>query len=247
MEKKNPKNWIEKCHDKLTAPKTIIWSGYLALTLFFGLMSLAILVAVLWGPGNYNLFDNWISDLGSINHTPAPFLLDSALVINGMLLIPFVFYLEKFLAPIPKSLEELPAPHRMAYRFMSLNFFFNILGCFSMVCVGLFSEDRDFGLHFPFSVLLFGSFAFGAIFLGLRITFMQQPVIPKPFNIILGIYAIFIPFTVGGIAGYHIFESTGYAILMEWILFFVLVGLIVPICFAAQRHAATLLTQEKET
>ncbi len=247
MEKQHNTSWIERAYNKLTGPKTIKYAGYLSLGLFFGLMGSAILVAIFLGPGNYNMFENWISDMGSFNHTPAPFLLDSALIINGILIVPFIFYLEKHLAPIPKSSEELPAPHRMAYRFMSLNFFFNLVGAFSMVCVGIFSEDRDFGLHMPFSVALFGSFAFGAIFLGLRLITMRQPVVPKPFNIIMGLYALIVPFTVGGIAGYHLFENSPLAILMEWIIFFVLLGLIVPIFFAAMRHAEKQLNSEKIT
>jgi hypothetical protein len=223
-------SWIDRIYNKLTAPQTIRICGYCVLAIFFGLISLGVIIAVASGP--YNIIDNWISDLGNHNITPAPFLLDTAVISAGILLIPFHFYMEKYLAPIPRSPEELPAPPRMSYRLMGLNFFFNCFGTIGLIGVGIFSEDRDIaGLHFIFSVLLFGSFAIGAIFLGLLITFIRQPIVPKPFNYIMGAYGIFVPFTIGGFA---VFDLTP---LWEWTLFFVLIGLIVPVFVCALRHA----------
>jgi hypothetical membrane protein len=181
-------SWIDKIYNKLTAPQTIKICGYSALVLFFGSISLGVIIAAAFGPGGYNIIDNWISDLGNHNITPAPFLLDLAVISAGLLLFPFHLYLEKYLAPIPRVPEDLPAPPRMAYRLMSLGFFFNGLGSVGMIGVGVFSEDRDIaGLHFVFSVILFGSFAIGAIFLGLRFSFIRQDLIPKPFNFIVGL------------------------------------------------------------
>ncbi len=182
--------------------------------------------------------DNWISDLGNHNITPAPFLLDLAVISAGLLLFPFHLYLEKYLAPIPRVPEDLPAPPRMAYRLMSLGFFFNCLGSVGMIGVGIFSEDRDIaGLHFVFSVILFGSFAIGAIFLGLRFSFIRQDLIPKPYNFIVGLYGLCVPLPVGIIAALNVFGETGIAKLMEWIIFFVLIGLIVPIFISSLRLA----------
>jgi hypothetical membrane protein len=209
------------------------------LVLFFGLISLGVIIAVAFGPGGYSIVDNWISDLGNHTITPAPFLLDIAVISAGILLIPFYFYMEKYLAPIPHSPEELPAPPRINYRLMGLNFFFNLLGTVGLMGVGIFSEDRDIAdLHFTFSVLLFGSFAIGAIFLGLHVTFLKQPIIPKPLNYIVGIYGIFVPFTVAGFAVFDLSPS------WEWALFFVLLGLIVPIFIFALRHAEKQLKTE---
>jgi hypothetical membrane protein len=237
MEKKETEtNWIERAYNKLIAPKTIKFCGYSALVTFFGLMSLAIIVAVTLGPPGYNIIDNWISDMGNHSYTPAPFLLDAALICTGILLIPFHFYMERHLAPIPRVPEDLPAPHRMTYRFMELAFFFSMLGSFGMIMVGIFSEDRDIaGLHFIFSVVLFGSFAISALFMGLRITFLQQSVIPKPFNYILGIYGMCVPSIVGTFAAIYLSP------LWEWIIFFVLLGLITPIFLTALRHAESQL------
>ncbi|MDD1778812.1 MAG: DUF998 domain-containing protein [Candidatus Helarchaeota archaeon] len=225
-------SWIDRIYNMLTAPKTIKICGYSVLAIFFGCLGLAVIIAVALGGHNYNIIDHWISDLGNHNYTPAPFLLDIAVITAGILLVPFHLYMEKYLAPIPRTPEELPPPPRMSYRLMGLNFFFNCFGSVGLIGVGIFSEDRDIaGLHFIFSVLLFGSFAIGAIFLGLQITFIKQPIVPKPLNYIIGAYGIFVPFTIAGFATFDLSP------LWEWILFFVLIGLIVPVFVCALRHA----------
>jgi hypothetical membrane protein len=239
-------SWIDRIYNKLTAPKSIKICGYSALIFFFGAICLGVIIAAVFGPGGYNIIDNWISDLGNHNVTPTPFLLDFAVISAGLLLFPLNLYLEKNLAPIPKAPEDLPAPPRMAYRLISLSFFFNCLGSLGMIGVGVFSEDRDIAdLHFIFSVLLFGSFAIGAIFLGLRFSFMKQDLIPKPYNFLVGLYGLCVPLPVGIIAGLNVFDETGIAKLMEWIIFFVLIGLIVPIFVASLRHAEKQLQMKK--
>jgi len=240
-------DWISRAYNFITSPKVIRICGYGALLLFFGCIGTAIIVAATLGEYGYNIFHNWISDLGNHIFTPAPFLLDTAVISAGVLLVPLNFYMEKYLAPIPQTAEELPAPHRMVYRLMGLSFFWNLLGSLGLIGVGIFSEDRDIAyLHFIFSVLLFGSFAFSAIFMGLRITFIKQSIIPKPFNFITGLYGICVPIPVAIIAGYHVFEETAYQWIMEWIIFLVLIGLIVPVFVFALRHAEKQLKSEKE-
>ncbi|MHA1264690.1 MAG: DUF998 domain-containing protein [Candidatus Helarchaeota archaeon] len=237
-------SWVEKVYNRFTSPKFIKILGYLATILFFGLMGSAILVATSVGP--YNIIDNWISDMGSFSHTPAPWLLDSALIITGILLIPFHFYTEKYLAPIPRTPEELPAPHRWSYRLTGMGFFFNMIGSISMVLVGIFSEDRDYGLHLPFSIALFGSFAFGAIFLGLALTISDRKLVPSPWNYLLGAYGIHGLLIVGVFAGYNLFLNTGWAKLWEWITLFALIAWILPLFFFCLRHTETKsITKDK--
>jgi len=236
-------SWIDRIYNKVTAPQTIRICGYTVLITFFGLIVLGVIIASAVGP--YNIVDNWISDLGNHTITPAPFLLDIAVISSGFLLIPFYFYIEKYLAPIPRTPEEIqmsPGRYRMCYRLMGLNFFFNFFGTLGLIGVGVFSEDRDIvDLHFTFSVLLFGSFAIGSIFLGLRISFIEQPLIPKPFNYLVGIYGIFVPFTVAGFALFNLSPS------WEWVLFFVILGLILPTFVFTLRHAENNLKMKNKS
>ncbi len=223
---------IRRTYEKLTSPETIKICGILIIPIFFGLFCLAVLVAIFLGPTGYNIVDNWISDMGSYNYTPAPFLLDAALIGTGVLMIPFTFYLENHIAPIPRKAEDLPAPHRWIYRLTSLAFFWNMIGNISMVLVGIFSEDRDInGLHYIFSYGAFGSLMFGAIFLGLAIIFAKQTIVPTPYNYILGIYGIFVPLTVS------IFTVMNETPLMEWSVFFTLLGYMVPLLLLTFRYA----------
>ena len=114
-----------------------------------------------------------------------------------------------------------------------------------MILVGIFSEDRDYGLHLPFSILLFGSFAFGAIFIGLSLTISDRKLVPGPWNYFLGAYGVHGLVLVGGIAGYHLFLDTGMAKFWEWMILFALIAWIVPLFFFSLRHAEKQLKTEK--
>lgn len=234
-DKKDTESWVERIYNKVTSPKTIKYCGYIAIGIFFGFIISAVIVAMSVGP--YNIVDNWISDLGSFDYTPAPFLLDWALIITGVLLIPFHFYVERYIAPIPHSPDDPPAPHRWTYRLMGLAFFFNMLGSVSMICVGIFSEDRSYGLHMPFSIGLFGSFMLSGIFLGLALMISDRKLVPAPFNYIIGAYGVHGLLLIGGFAGYHLLLETVWQKLWEWISFFGLVAWILPLFFFCLHHA----------
>lgn len=249
MEKQKEEiSWVENIFNKLTAPKTIKICGYTAIIVFFGLMITAILVALPPGPIHpdaYNIFDNWISDMGNHEHTPAPFLLDTVLIATGALLIPFTFYLERHLAPIPKTIEDLDrTPHRWIYRLMSMAFFFNLIGSIGMFGVGIFSEDRDYllpGSHFVFSVILFGAFALGGMCLGLVIMIDGQQFVPKPLNFILGAYGVHGLMIVGVVTAMDLKPLT------EWIIFFALIAWILPLFFFTLVHANKQLEKTHQT
>ncbi len=241
---KKPINWVERVYNKLTAPKTIEILGLVAVVLFFGLFISAVIVALPPGPIHmepYTIIDNWISDMGNHEHTPAPWLLDSALISTGILLLPFIFYIERYLAPIPRRPEDLPATqHRFMYRLTGIAYFLNLMGSVGMVGVGVFSEDRDYllpGSHFAFSIMLFGCFALGAIALGLALTISDRKLIPSPWNYILGTYGVHGLLLAAGFAGYHLLNGTSLEKLMEWVIFFALVAWMIPLFFCAMLHA----------
>ena len=93
-----------------------------AICVMFGyilLVIIGVIVAALLDPDGYTIIDNWISDLGSSNDTPAPFLYDIACIIAGSMTIPLTFYMEKLLAPLPKR-NELKERHYSRLRFHRL-------------------------------------------------------------------------------------------------------------------------------
>ena len=201
-----------------------------AIGVMFGyilLLIIGVIVAAILDPDGYTIWDNWISDLGSSNHTPAPYLYDIACIIAGAMTIPLTYYMEKLLAPLPKrnNLREFHFS-RLRFRLSSFAFLFSIIGNFGYIGVGIFSADRDYdalkvlgqGPHGIMSYLAFGGFTLGALFMGILIV-LYDTKIPK----ILGIYGIFGPLIV---AILNLIDSTP---LLEWILLFSILVWIIPL------------------
>ena len=201
-----------------------------AMAVMFGYISLLIIgviVAALLDPDGYTIWNNWISDLGSINDTPAPYLYNIACIIAGSMTIPLTYYMEKLLAPLPKR-TKLRGEHysRLRFRLSSFAFLFNIIGNFAYIGVGIFSADRDFealevlgmGPHNLMSYLAFGGFTLGAFFMGWLIVIYDTK-IPK----ILGIYGISGPLIVGIL---NLIYGTQ---LLEWMLLFSILIWIIPL------------------
>lgn len=211
----------------------IVMIGYISLLI------IGVIIAVVFSPDGYTLRNNWISDLGSFNHTPAPYLYDIACIVAGSMTIPLTFYMEKLLAPLPKR-NQLREQHysRLRFRLSSLAFFFSIVGNFGYIGVGVFSADRDFkflsilgeGPHGIMSYLAFGGFTFGAFFMGWLIL-LYKTKIPK----VLGIYGILGPLITAII---NLIESTP---LLEWMLLFSILLWVIPlslILFSKQEDSA---------
>ncbi|MFX1452524.1 MAG: DUF998 domain-containing protein, partial [Promethearchaeota archaeon] len=187
----------ERFYNKVTEFDFFKKCTMLVMVIYFPLLIIGVIVAYL-GPENYiptlptyilshgsirwdrySISTHWISDLGSIRYTPAPYLYDLAAIFAGGLTLPLSFYIENLLAPLTSSRPRL--------RFGSVAWLFSIIGNIGYIGVGIFSEDRSyFDLHGITSGMAFGGFTFGAFFLGLIIILYNDTKIPKP----LGIYGI---------------------------------------------------------
>ncbi|MHA1660464.1 MAG: DUF998 domain-containing protein, partial [Promethearchaeota archaeon] len=139
---KSLKEKKSKIYDFLINPKTVKVSLYLALVTFIPALIIGILIAQL-DPDGYNFVDNYISDLGSFNHTPMPYFLDYGAMITSILLIPFTFYMERQLAPFPTNSEDLKNYTRMRFRLGGAGLFWMFLGLIGFFGIGFFSEDRS--------------------------------------------------------------------------------------------------------
>lgn len=241
--KESTESWIERVYNKVTAPKTLIISGIAVLVLYIGLVGIGVLVAALTKPP-YTIWSNWISDLGSHDNTAVPVLYDLACISAGVLTIPFIFYLERYITPIPRKEEDFPVPHRWAYRLMSMGLLWSMIGSIFYIGVGIFSADRnikitpDLGAHDLVSFGAFGGFALAAIFLGFILIFVRQPIVPKPYNYPLGIWGVIGPITV---AIFNLIDIPGVpGPLMEWSLLFAILAWIVPLALFTLRHAQKL-------
>jgi len=186
-------DWLQKKEEKievsLTIPKIVRISSIGVIVIFISALIIGVIVAQ-FDPDGYNIIDNYISDLGSFNHTPLPYFLDYGAMISAFLLIPILFYMEKQFAPLPKDEKDLQEYSRMRFRLSSLGFLWMLFGTVGFFGIGLFSEDRTtpLGLHMIFSIIVFSGFVISGIFFGLLIIFYPTR-IPRP----IGIFMIFGP------------------------------------------------------
>ncbi len=199
---------------------------------YLGILLISVIVAYAFGgtsqgPGTYYIWTNWISDLGSFSYTPAPILYDLAAILAGILTIPFTFYIEKLLIPLPQKPEDYNKITRLRYRLGSYAFLMSIIGNIGYVLVGIFSEDRNtFGImHGLASVLAFGGFTLGALFYGM-IIILYDVKIPKW----IGVYGVVGPLFALLLEGaLPSIVDPALGPLFEWVLLFAILGWIIPL------------------
>ena len=173
--------------------KTVKTCGYIGLILFANSLIIGYIVAQFDADG-FNIFDNDISDLGSIRNTPIPLLLDFGVMSMSILLIPTVILISKTLKPTSQYSEF---SRRKAKRLRISQLFYDILGSLGLLIgliglfgLGLFSKDRttELNLHADFALICFLGIVSGGFFLGILIVYFRS-IFPK----ILGLYMIIIP------------------------------------------------------
>jgi hypothetical protein len=225
-------SWVNRIYEKFSAPRTIVYCGYLVMATYLGLLIVAIILATTFGPSGFSFTGTWISNLGNIDTTPAPYLYNIACIAAGMLSMPFIFYQEKFIAPIPHNPGELPAPHRWTLRLVSLAFFFTLMGNICYPGVGIFSEMRNYyDLHMIFTDLTFGSYMIGAFFLGLTLLITHQSIVPRPYNYIIGPIGMTVP------SGMIILSMIEGNPLREWGTLWAILAFVIPVFLFTIHHA----------
>lgn len=241
------RSWVNRFYEKLTAPKTIRVCGYMAMGAYLGLLIIAIIVAATLGPRGFSFTEVWISNLANVDTSPAPYLYDIACIAGGTLSIPFIFYQEKFIAPLPRSKNDAkPLPHRWIYRLMGLAFLFTLMSNFCYPGVGIFSEVRGFeeivgiNLHGLFTELTFASFMLAAFFFGLVLIVTRQEIVPRPFNFIIGAIGMTAP------SGMIILSMIDGSPLREWGTLWAILAFIIPMFLFTLRHAGKQLHNEKD-
>jgi len=195
---------------------------------YLGLLLLGYIIAFFYGgtgsnPGEFYIWSNFISDLGGIHFTPAPYLYDIAAILGGGLMIPFSFYLEKLLVPLPQKPEEYNITTRLRYRIGSHAFLLSIIGNLGYIGIGIFSIDRDvMSLHLITGAMAFGGYAGAGWFFGL-IILLYDTKIPK----LLGLYGMVGPLTFIIATGAIFLLAPVLLPLFEWlVLFSILVWII---------------------
>jgi hypothetical protein len=200
---------LKKFNNILTQPKIVKVSTIIALLTTVSCIILGYIVAQ-FDPQGYNMFQNYLSDMGSIDHTPFPYFPIIKNVISSIFLIPTLLYMENLLAPLPYNVEELQNFSRTRIRLGSFGFFWMFLGLVGMFGLGVFTEDISMSIHIFCTFLEFVGLTFGGIFFGLIIIFY-----PTMFPKLLGIYMTFVPTFLC-----IILFSVSFQPIFEWILTF---------------------------
>ena len=89
--KQNGKN----IYDILTKPKVVKISIYISLITFLPGLIIGLIIAINFGTLGYSVWYNWISDLGSLIFTPAPFILDMTCIFSAIFIIPLILNLSR--------------------------------------------------------------------------------------------------------------------------------------------------------
>ncbi|MBD3197218.1 MAG: hypothetical protein GF317_19345 [Candidatus Lokiarchaeota archaeon] len=224
----NEENIFRKLITKLTNPFLLKFCIYGVLIVFIPGLIIGVIIAYFFGPESYNIWNNYISDLGSYNYTPAPFILDYSAMITSFLLIPIFVYLTSLLYETKEKPETTPKKILDIILKIDTIFglFFLLLAVVGFFGIGLFSEDRttELGLHYFFSIVVFGSFVFAAWFDGFVIMVKKTS-----FYRIIGLFMFIATPTMGIL--FVINPPSLTKPFMEWMLFISIAVWLLPIIF----------------
>ena len=210
-----------RAYSFLMRPKVVKLSCYAAMIVFLSCLTVGIILAMVFDPDGFNFVKNFISDLGSYNHTPFPKFLDDTAIYTSLFLIPLTFYMEKELRGKREEKGSLMQERLASYGLLTM-----IIGLIGLWGIGTFSEDvggafgpilMGMNWHSIFSAVVFLGFGSAGLFYGL-IVVSYKTKLPK----ILGIYMIFIPLTLAVVYLLTIYKP------LEWILLLSLFGYLIP-------------------
>jgi len=206
-----------KIYEILTNLRVVKYSTIIAFLTFITCTTLGYIVAQFdpAGPGSdpagYNIIQNYLSDMGSINHTPWPYFPVIGNIISSFLLIPTVLYMHALLAPLSKHAQHIS---KLRVIFGIIGTFLMLVGLIGRLGLGIFTEDVSMRIHWYCTVLEFAGLTFGGIFFGIIIA-CYDTLLPK----LLGIYMIIGPTILAIIA-----FGQGLQPLEEWILTFSIIA-----------------------
>jgi len=203
---------------QLLSPKRIIKPSLVVGTIsYLSLLIISLSIAVTYG---YSMTTNSISDLGSINETPIPYLHDIVCVLGGIICLPVNFFLKSrisHLIPVFQTSKKLNI-----YSLLSKSAYSSgIIGNIGYFFLGIFSLDRagpNRIYHNSCALISFSGFIF-SIFLFSFCILTLKIYIPKS----IGIYGLIVP---GMICAFAFLNPIP---LLEWMLLLSILGFVIPI------------------
>ena len=229
-------NFFRKLTRIIIDPTVVRNSVIINLVTFLPGLIICVLIADSFGPQGYELWDNFISDLGSLNYTPAPFIFNFILMVGGIFTFPAYLYNNKFLLEgVQENIfnSDLKIWKRIYYLIIGvcaiLGYFFLLVGSIGMFGIGIFTIDGAPEIHFFFSVLVFAGLIFGSLFAGIAV-FLKKVIFPH----YLGLYMVFGPFITG-----FLYLNPPFSVsiqFLEWMMLFAQQIWLIPAAFFTLNH-----------
>lgn len=227
----------------LTNPKVVKYCIIGAIIIFVSSLIIGYIVANIDG-NSYNIFENYISDLGSSTYTTIPFIFNNAVIITAILLIPVSFYLKKLFNVVPEGYEESERELKLRKITSNLILIFTLIAMVGFFGIGFFSKDVGDTLqaiygpvippngtwHDVFVPIIFGFLPTTGILIGI-VFIIHHKIIPDKFKvniplsitIVLGIEMLIMPLPV------IIFYLLTHSPFWEWMGLFYILGWIIPL------------------
>jgi len=194
----------------LKSQKAVKHSILGAMWAYLSLLFLGLIIATGFG---YNIIVNTISDLGSSDFTPFPFIFDMACIIAGIITIPYNLFLH--------TTSTSKTTSKVIHFTSRCGLIWGIIGGVGYLCLGIFSSDRG-GPHGMFhglsAMFSFTGFVLSILFFSVQFIFHTQKTAK-----IFGICGIVIP------AIMLLLNFIQITPLLEWTLLFSILFHIIPL------------------
>ncbi|MFW9969719.1 MAG: hypothetical protein ACFFDF_05920 [Candidatus Odinarchaeota archaeon] len=183
-------NKFDKFYKRLLKKKLVRICIYIEFIIFYPGLILAIIIANKSNPQGFNLISNYISDLGSVNFTTAPYIYNFIAILTGIITIPIFLYLEEYISTSKSKRNKINLSPNLTKLLARLGKIIFLIGSFGLFGVGIFSEDfLIFAIHVLFAVMAFGGFMVGGIITGFLII-VQKTIFPKIIGYYMAIYSL---------------------------------------------------------
>ena len=156
---------------------------------YFTLLLVSIVLALIFNVSNSNLWTHPVSDLGSSEYSPIPFIFDLSCIWAGILTMPVYISMKARLSAITQS--ENNACDLIRSKLTTYGSIMGVIGALGCIFVGIFSYDRPGPnelYHNISSGMAFGGLTFSILLFSLYILLTNSR-LPKLF----GIYGLLLP------------------------------------------------------
>lgn len=208
---------VKKSNRVLINSKLVTQFLFYGNIVYFTLLSVSIFFAIIFNLSSSNIWTHPVSDLGSSQFTPIPFMFDISCILAGTVIIPVYLSMKERLTYIIRSKHGKYGI--IEDKLSTYGSFMGVIGALGCILVGIFSFDRcgpNKLYHSILTGLAFGGLTFSILLFSLYILIADIH-IPKVF----GVYGLIAP--LGFLLLWVLFELMVY----EWLLLLSIVSFVI--------------------